>query len=246
MLRSAAVSEDGNGDRDPMRPDTWYGEAGVCGSCIAWRPEDPRVGETVASGSCRLRKELPRVPATLRKCSLYKPRGQFVYRPTPAAPEPKRRKAAPVTVLRRDESGEMVTASPPPVVRGEPRERPPVPREVDVGTDERSVLVAAVRSAVLQDVPDTGRELHGRFEGGKTRVYATDGRMTKEVTNERFFQLLERMRASLEQLEDQLVSKDALLDLYPEAHKQLLAVQGSFTTFNILYDSRDDYFSGKE
>jgi hypothetical protein len=230
-----------------MRPDSWYAEPGVCGSCIAWRPEDPRAGEQVASGSCRLRKELPRVPATLKKCSLYKPRGQFVYRPSKAAPEPKRRKAAPVTVLRRDESGEMVASNPLPVIRsGEPRERPPVPREVDVGTDDRTVLRAAVRAAVLLDAPDTGRELHGRFEGGKTRVYAADGKLTRELTNERFLQLLERLRASLEQLEDVLVAKDALLDLYPEAHKQLMAVQGSFTTFNFLYASRNDYFTGKE
>ena len=230
-----------------MSPDSWRREPGVCGSCIAWRPEDPRPGEAVASGSCRLRKELPRVPATLKKCSLYKPRGEFVYRPA-VVKEPKRRKAAPVTVMRRDESGELVSSAPAPTVAyaGPPRERPPVPREVDVGTDDRAVLRGAVRAAVLQDLVESGRGLHGRFEAGKTRVVTADGKLAKEVTNERLFRLLERMRTALEQLEDALVSKDALLDMYPEAHKQLLAVQGSFTTFNFLYERRDDYFTGKE
>lgn len=242
------------GDDDPkggpsndMRPERWFGEPNVCGSCIAWRAEDPREGETVAAGICRLRKELSRVPATLRKCDLYKPRGKFVYTPSPAKPEPKRRKrASAVRVMRRDEaSGELVTTEAPrPARSSAPRERPPVPREVDVGADERGLVRALLKEILAAQTPDAGRELHGRFEGGTVRIVAADGK-TRQVPVERLFRLLEAFRTSLEALEDQVVGKDPLLDQFVELNKQLRAIHGTMTTFNFLYADRAHYFNSK-
>ena len=61
------------------------------------------------------RPELGRVPASLKLCNLYKPRGQFVYQPG-KDPTPKRKRASPAKILKRTESGEMEEAAPPPAV----------------------------------------------------------------------------------------------------------------------------------
>lgn len=245
-----AVSAPGDGDTpddtpDPMRPESWFGVPDVCGSCIAWRCEDPKEGEEVASGSCRLRRELPRVPAKLRKCDLYKPRGKFVYQPGRSAPEKKRKKASAVRVMRRDEaSGEMVTTQAPAPSRLEPRERPPVPREVEVGTDDRGELRATLKDIFHSQIPDAGRELLPRFERGTVTVVGKEGQ-TREVSAEDLFRMIEGFRTAVEALEDQVVSKDALLDQFTELNKQLRSIYGTFTTFNFLYADRAHYFSSK-
>ena len=231
-----------------MRASSWHGQPNVCGSCIAWRPEDPREGETVAAGSCRLRNELRRVPATLRKCDLYKPRGKFVYTPSKPKPERRRKKAATVRIMKRDEtSGELVTTqAPAPIRRGEPRSRPEVPRTVDVGTDDRSIMRGVLTEVLKSDNLHTGRSMQGRFEGGTVSVVRGSGKTSKQVSSERFFGMLEDFRGALEALEDQLVAKDALLDQFTELRKGVRAIRGTMTTFNILYEDRADYFSGKE
>lgn len=236
-------------DKDPMDPQSWFAEPGVCGSCIAWKSDDPRPGEEVAAGSCRLRAELPRVPATLRKCDLYKARGQFVYQPTASSGSTRRKRSGAAKVMKRSEEGQLVQVRAPVAPRESagpkmPIERPPSPREVDVGTDDAKEL-RRVMVALFRNERSTSREMAGRFEGGKTEV--TNGsRTTKRIDNERFFGMLESMRSSLEELEDAIVRSDPLLPLVPELTGYLRRVQGSFTTFNILYAKRDDYFSGKE
>lgn len=237
--------DDDISDSDPMNPEAWYREPDICGSCIAWRPRDPEPEEDIATGVCRLRAELRRVPASLKKCDLYKPRGQFVYKPG-REPKKKRKKAATLRVLRRSEDGELVAdrtvALSRPIVN---RERPPVPRTVEVGTDDQRLLKRAFQLALAEDFPDAGREIHARFEGGKVKIKGKDGKVTKEVSTERFFELLERFRVSMEQLEDKVVSTEPLLTQFAELRKQMLGIQGSLTTFNFLYSDRTDYFSGK-
>src|SRR5690242_13665647 len=106
---------DGEDDNDdPMNPAAWYQEPNICGSCIAWRPEEPRPGEDVAAGECKLRPELGRVPATLKKCNIYKPRGQFRYDPSSSSAPSRRKTAKTLKVLRRSAEGELVSARPPP------------------------------------------------------------------------------------------------------------------------------------
>ena len=133
-------------DRDPKDPDAWREVKDVCGGCIAWRPGGPTEEDDVAMGSCRLRSELGRVPASLQKCDLYKGRGSYVYKP---APEPRRRaRASAPRVLKRTADGEMVvdkSVRAPRAPRStEPRVRPPVPREIDMGTDDRSEVRLAL------------------------------------------------------------------------------------------------------
>ena len=98
--REPEAEPDAKAELDDLDPQRWFGEPDVCGSCIAWRSGEPEPEDEVATGVCRLRPELPRVPATLRRCDLYKPRGQFVYQPT-VEPGGRRKRRADARVLRR-------------------------------------------------------------------------------------------------------------------------------------------------
>lgn len=242
---------------DPMDPEAWYAEPGICGSCIAWRPESPREGETVASGSCRLRKELPRVPATLKLCSLYKPRGQFVYQPG-QEPKGKRKRASAVTVMRRGPGDQMVQLKVPArAPKPEPNFDAPyeptrlrkvklarpyeVPRHVDVGTESPPLLRQVMIDLCREELGRSGRELLPRFVGGTVEVIDAQGKK-RSFPIAKLFTMLDKLKSSMVELEDALARSDALLDQLPEMQKQLSAMQGSFTTFNLLFSDKNDYF----
>jgi hypothetical protein len=263
---------------DPMNPAAWYREPNICGSCIAWRPDDPRPGEDVASGACKLRPELGRVPATLKKCSIYKPRGLFTYQPgsTPT----KRKRVGPARVLRRSAEGQLVPSRPPPRTtplvdyddldreevieeplepeedaggeerpEGQPRPSRPTdlaPKELDLGPEESAAAVhQALVELIRREHGKVSREIHSKFRtGGKATAEAEGARV--EVTAERFFSFIDRYRSSLEACEQAIVSTPGLAEEKEELVGLLRRMQGSFTTFNILFADREDYFSGKE
>jgi hypothetical protein len=266
---------------DPMNPAAWYGEPDVCGSCIAWRPEDPRPGEDVAAGECKLRPELGRVPATLKKCNIYKPRGQFRYDPSRAAPAPKRKRASTLRVLRRSADGELVPAKAPPrvaapaILRREkdveveyegsipglddtpaggesgPRPEAPVrvvPKTIDLGGDDENA--AAVRATIVdllrKEHGKTSREIHSKYRTGGTVVARTASGAEVSISAERFFAMLDRFRASLDAMESKIETMSSLADEKEDLVGQLKRMQGSFTTFNLMFADRNDYFSGKE
>lgn len=280
-----AAGEGASAGPGPLDPARWYGEPGVCGSCIAWKPEDPRPDETVAAGVCRLRPELRRVPATLKLCSLYKPRGQFTYQPgkEPQAPTRRKRASAPV-VLRRSEGGELVPASAPKPTRAErperaeraeraerpqrgegevpalglsfvpmpPRERPPPvpgwtpPKDVDVGTDSPPMVRGALVELIREELGVSRREMAQRFKmGGTAEAVSLDGRR-RAIPASQLFSMLDRLKLSLEHLERALERRPGLGADREDLLANLRRVQGSFTTFNVLFADRADYFSGKE
>lgn len=244
MLPCRPVSE-----RDPMDPSSWREVKDVCGGCIAWRGTPPVDGDEVATGVCRLRSELGRVPASLAKCDLYKRRGEYVYQ---AAPEPRRKRArasAP-RVLRRSSDGEMVVdksvkaprAPREPRAPRAPRVRPAPPREVDAGTDELSVVRSLIREVLVEKAPAAKAELHQRFEGGTVSIKAEG--FARDFPMEEFFQKLDRFRGALDALEKQIERPD-LRPMRNDLMKYLRGGRGSFTTFNVLYQNKKDHFKGQ-
>ncbi|MCK6544563.1 hypothetical protein L6R52_01710 [Myxococcota bacterium] len=277
-------------DSDPMNPSAWSGEPDVCGSCIAWKPDDPRPGEDVAAGSCKLRPELGRVPASLRKCNIYKPRGQFRYDPNRVSPT-RRRKTGAVKVLRRSAEGELVQAKAPPrapVYRDRPEPeveviverigrgqidakgelveqeelfagedwgtdepRPPkpvvaVPKEIDLGGDEGAYAVRqALVDLIRKEHGKTSREIHSKYRTGGQAIARTADHDEVAIPAERFFSMLDRLRSSLDTLEKQLAKREGLEEK-DELVASLRRIHGSFTTFNLIFSDREDYFSGKE
>lgn len=223
-----------------LDPEHWKSKPNVCGSCVAWRlhPDGLRPDDRVAMGDCRLRPELGRVPADLKRCDLYKPKGAFVY--TPAADAPKRRRAAPVKILRRQDDGRM-QAEP---ARSRPAPPPPraVPRNIDLGEQESPPVVRQLlRSVLWEEFGRSGRELAPKYaRGGTVEVRGPGG--TRSMPAERVFAVLDRLRSALDALDASLAAhskigaeKAEYLDLVKRMH-------GSLTSFNELIHGREDHF----
>ncbi len=264
---------------DPLNPEAWHKEPNVCGSCIAWRPADSNpAGADVASGVCRLRSELPRVPANMAKCDLYKPRGGFVY--TPEAPKPtKRRRAAAAKVMRRTADGKMVSEvvaapkkraparprvskadregsrvdgdallnyvpPPPPKYRPFPPPEHPLPDRVELGSESIPEIKGALVEMLQAEFPRSGRELAPKFSrGGK--VIIENGERKKEHPAYKVFEQLDKLRHTLDYLEKAVAKTDKLTDEKDELVTLVKKVKGSFTTFNVMFSHREDYFTSK-
>lgn len=266
---------------DPMNPEAWFGEPGVCGSCLAWRPGELVEGDEVAVGKCLLRPELRRVPASLRKCAKYQQRGGFQYsgRAERAPEQGKRRKAAaPAVVKVRNADGELVDVTPAakpervarvrkprastgstsaPAEPSVPYVRPPdpvyrpfpvaeeVPDEVDLGGQTTAPLVeAALAELIAEEVRGRRRDLHSKFRhGGRVTAFDGDGQK-RTVPAHQFFSRIEKLAKVLDSLEE-------AIDTHPklEADDEMVGLvrkmRGSFTTFNVMFADREDYFTGK-
>jgi hypothetical protein len=67
-----------------------------------------------------------------------------------------------------------------------------------------------------------------------------------EISAERFFSFIDRYRSALDACEQAISASPGLGQDKEEIIGMLRRMQGSFTTFNILFADRGDYFSGKE
>lgn len=264
---------------DPRNPEAWFGEPGICGSCVAWKPIETPEEEDIAIGLCRLRPELRRVPATLAKCPKYNQRGGFRYDPKRSAPKPsgRRRKAAVAVVKRRNDAGELVDVTPPtkarvsrapkrslpskalmeseafeytappePVYRPFPTPAEPRPSEVDLDGATGPLVEAALIELVREDVFGRRRDLHSKFRHGG-RVVLTDAEGERRtVPAHRFQGWLERLAKTIDALEEAVDTHPKLAEDAEELVANIRRIRGSFTTFNVLFADREDYFSGKD
>lgn len=271
---------------DPMDPARWRAEPGVCGSCIAWRTETPRPGDEVAPGACKLRPELGRVPATMRKCDLYRARAELrgaeAVRPLPSSPKRRRNKLLRSVVI--DEDGAEVDVTPVERPRVERAPRPPieraravarddddderdpqpaaerrpehverpvradVPTDVDLGGSVAPELVKnALRELVHRELGVSKRELGEKWRRGGKLLVAERGGAYVERPIESLFSALDRLQLALDGLEHVAGRRRAQLgaELSGELVDGVKKIRGSFTTFNVLYGHKDDWFSSK-
>ena len=233
-----------------MDPDSWSQERDVCGSCIAWKPGDPEEGEDVAAGNCRLRPELRRVPATMAKCNIYKPRGKFTYQP--ARGSPRRRKNKVLSIVRVAEDGtEVRTERPAAPRRPEHVERPlrpPPPSTIDLdGEQSLPAVKQALIDMVRLELGRSRRELHSKFMRGGTAEVRLAGGDSRTLPATRLFSLLDRLQSSFVGLEQALAEHSDKMGR-AEADSligQVKRMQGSFTTFNVMFEHREDWFTSK-
>lgn len=231
---------------DPENPEEWQNTADVCGSCIAWRFTEVDQSRQVASGICKLRPELTTVPADMKKCTIYKPRGQFVYSPGQSS-SPKRRRAKVLKVVRIDEKGQKIASHHTPK---RPRVVPPrstLPAEINLGDEANEAQIKQLLIEVFRtELNPSKPSMHPKFEGGRVSVHSVEGQIN-ELSAERLFSQLVHLQDSLEALESGFQRHSAKLGerLVSDLDGQLKRIRGTMTTFNVMFREKTDFFSSK-
>jgi hypothetical protein len=122
-----------------------------------------------------------------------------------------------------------------------------VPAESPVTFTEAEQSLTRILRAWSGFSPETV-PLGDRWKGGKMILKpGADGVQSKEVPIENFFHKIVMMRDRLRVLEQQ-INGHAKLDDEDRVNLQqyITRCYGSMTTFNLLFQNREDYFSGKE
>lgn len=143
-------------------------------------------------------------------------------------------------------NGAALDYVPPPPARYRPfppREGRPASVEIEGAT---SPLVHAAVAEVFQELlPGRRRDMHSKFrQGGRVTVTDAEGQ-ARTLPAHRFFSYVERLAKTIDVLEEALDTNEKLVDDADELLSQVRRIRGSFTTFNLLFADREDYFSGK-
>jgi hypothetical protein len=126
-------------------------------------------------------------------------------------------------------------------IGGEPRER----KVEEMDADE---LVAALRELLESTGATAPIEIGRKWEGGTLLLRpGKPGLQEKEIPIETFFRKIVMVRERLRVLEQQINASSALSDAEKLGLQQYITrCYGSLTTFNALFESRDDWFVGEK
>ena len=119
-------------------------------------------------------------------------------------------------------------------------------------SDSVAAVVQAVRLGVRQELVDAGliaasdSPIGRRWEEGRlVLVPGHEGTQEKSVPIEAFFHKIVMARDRLRVLEQKINTHPKLDDTdRVELQEYITRIYGSFTTFNILFADREDWFSG--
>jgi hypothetical protein len=113
---------------------------------------------------------------------------------------------------------------------------------------EPEQLVEALRELLLAGGGTAPAEIGKRWEGGTLVLKpGKPGLQDKEVPLDTFFKKIVMVRDRLRVLEQQINGSESLSDAEKLAFQQYITrCYGSLTTFNVLFDSRDDWFVGEK
>ena len=109
-------------------------------------------------------------------------------------------------------------------------------------------LVGALRELLQSAGALPPIEMGTRWEGGTLVLRpGKPGLQEKEVPIEAFFRKIVMVRDRLRVLEQQINASGSLSDAEKIAFQQYITrCYGSLTTFNMLFESRDDWFVGEK
>jgi hypothetical protein len=129
-----------------------------------------------------------------------------------------------------------------------PRERVARTAREEIDAMEPEDLVAALRDmlAAAGSTPET--HIGSKWEGGTLVLRpGKPGLQEKEVPIEAFFKKIVMVRDRLRVLEQRVNSSDRLSDAEKvDLQQYITRCYGSLTTFNALFDSREDWFVGEK
>jgi hypothetical protein len=134
---------------------------------------------------------------------------------------------------------------------GEPRPTRPIvprPKDVDLGDDANGAVVRQALVELLRHEHGNhaAREINSKYRTGGKASATTGHGARVEISAERFFSFVDRYRSALDACELAIASCPGLIEEKAELIGMIKRMQGSFTTFNLLFADRGDYFSGKE
>lgn len=109
-------------------------------------------------------------------------------------------------------------------------------------------LVAALRDLLESAGATALSPIATKWEGGTLVLKpGKEGLQEKEVPIETFFRKIVMVRDRLRVLEQQINASSTLTDAEKLGFQQYITrCYGSLTTFNVLFDSRDDWFVGEK
>lgn len=121
-----------------------------------------------------------------------------------------------------------------------------VQEEIDAMEPEE--LVSALRDLLAGAGNVMTTEIGTKWEGGTLVLKpGKPGLQEKEIPVETFFKKIVMVRDRLRVLEQQINASDRLSDTEKVNFQQYITrCYGSLTTFNVLFDSRDDWFVGEK
>lgn len=109
-------------------------------------------------------------------------------------------------------------------------------------------LVGALRELLQSGGGSAPSSIGAKWEGGTIVLKpGKPGLQEKEVPIDAFFHKIVMVRDRLRVLEQQINTNDKLTDAEKVSLQQYITrCYGSLTTFNVLFDSRDDWFVGEK
>lgn len=209
----------------------------TCGDCKAFYMEAQDEHGTIR-GLCHLRSELGEIPSGMDYCHLYRVRDAKVGKVADVSAKLQSKKAARPRSMREDDM---------PVVRRATLQDPVegnAEGEITVDRDGlKQVLRELLEEETMYGYPTMGR----RWVGGELVMKpGKDDTQSKEVPIETFFHKIVMVRDKLRVLEAKINGTDKLDEQDKvELQGYISKCYGTLTTFNVLFNDKEDYFSSK-
>lgn len=200
---------------------------GRCGTCAAFTRAVST--ERGVFGECALEVYPPPVSAR-STCSRYRPKGGVAPPPPPrAAGQPRR-------------SGRVASPAQP---RRAEIARVALPKEIDIDMDIEDFR-RVLREVLTEELGLGDAELGGRWTGGELVLRpGKPGTADKTIPIETFFHKIVMLRDKLRVLEQKVNTHASLTDEDKvQLQSYITGCYGTLTTFNVLFQTREDGFVG--